>query len=317
MSNSDRTAGRSDSPSRPRTPPRGAPALAALALLLAGCARPAAQPDGTRLRLASTAPNLTECVFAIGAGDLLVGRTESCDYPPEAVREIPVTGGFGTPYLEPLLAARPTHVLETVLADPGFTRRLSALQIPVVHVPCARLGEIPGALLQLGALTGHAPRAQQLADAILAGIGAARAEAAARTSTPRVALLFSPDAPITAGRHAFIAELLALAGGDNIGSSSETDYYHVSLEWLLTEDPDILLCLFETPAKDPCALFASQTGWRALKAVRQRRVYTVPDLSAVSRPGPRVLEGLAQLKQVLALDAARPPSAPLVTPRPN
>jgi len=77
-------------------------------LLLSGCARSAAQPEESDLRLVSTAPNLTECVCAIGAGGLLVGRTESCDYPPDAVRHVPVIGGFGTPRPEPLPATPPT-----------------------------------------------------------------------------------------------------------------------------------------------------------------------------------------------------------------
>ncbi len=317
MGPSSHISGSDGSPNRPRTPRGGVPTGACFAngracvatgliLLLSGCARPAPQPDDSRLRLVSTAPNLTEIVCALGAGDLLAGRTESCDYPPEIVPRVPVTGGFGTPYLEPLLAARPTHVLETVLADPDFARRLGALHIPVVHVPCTRLDEIPGAILQLGGLTGRAAEAQRLAGAIRDGIGAARADNAARGQRPRVLLLFAPDTPITAGRNAFVSELLELAGGDNVAGSLIIDYYHVSLEWVITQDPDILLCLFETRARDPYTLFEPQTGWSALSAVRQRRVYTVADLSTVSRPGPRVLAGLAQLKALLARDEARP-----------
>jgi iron complex transport system substrate-binding protein len=243
-------------------------------------------------------------VFAIGAGDCLVGRTESCDYPPE-VSNIPTVGGFGTPNLESLLAACPTHVLETVLADPDVTRHLRSLGIPVVHIPCSRLREIPDALVQLGALTGHEIRAKQLADQIESDLEAARTEAAGHTNSPRVALLFAPDSPITAGRHAFISELLALAGGENIGKASETDYYHISLEWLLMQNPDLILCLFDSPVNEPYTLFASQTGWSALEAVRKRRVYRVRDLNTVSRPGPRLLEGLTQLKKILSEDANR------------
>ncbi len=298
--------GRAARPRRPETVRSAVPALAVL-LLLSGCGRresgPSAAPD--RIRLVSTAPHLTECVCAIGAGDLLAGRTESCDYPPEALRAVPVTGGFGTPWLEPLLAARPTHVLETVLADPEVRRRLDALKIPVVHVPCTRLDEIPGALRQLGSLTGHAPQAEQLAATIQRGIGNARAQVAASTARPCVLLLFAPDTPITAGEHAFIAELLELAGGINIGRDSSADYYHVSLEWVLEQNPDMLLCVFDTAGRPPLSFFEAQTGWKALRAVRGRRVYTVPDLNTVSRPGPRVLEGLAQLKAVLDLDARR------------
>lgn len=276
-----------------------------IALLLSGCSHSATQPDDSHLRLVSTAPNLTECVFAVGAGDLLVGRTESCDFPPGSVDRIPITGGFATPYVEPLLAARPTHVLETVLADPDIRRRLDALHIPVVHVPCTRLDEIPGAVRQIGTLTHHDAEAQPLAAALRAGIDAARAENRCPTSCPRVLLLFSPDAPITAGRNAFVSELLRLAGGSNLGDESAIDYYHISLEWLLKRDPDIILCLFESSAQEPVTLFQKQTGWSALSAVRNRRVYTVPHLDTVCRPGPRLLEGLADLKRVLQLDSSR------------
>ena len=269
--------------------------------LLAACSRhPAPPPDAATLRLVSTAPNLTECVFAIGAGDTLVGRTDVCDHPPAALA-IPATGGFGTPWLESLLTLRPTHVLETVLADPAIRERLAALGIPVVHIPCARLAEIPGALRQLGALTGHTAQADALADAIQRGITAPPPA----PDRPRVLLLFAPDAPITAGRDAFIAELLELAGGINIGRGSTSDYYNISLEWIITQDPDILLCIFETAGRAPASLFTGQTGWKSLRAVREGRVYTVPDLGSVSRPGPRVLEGLAQLKAVLTHDANR------------
>ncbi len=288
---------------RPQTPRKGVSVCVVL-LFLAGCARETPLPEVSRLRLVSTAPNITECVCAIGAGDLLVGRTETCDYPPAAVRKIPVTGGFATPWLEPLLAARPTHVLETVLGDPDIKRRLDVLKIPVVHVPCTRLEEIPGALCQLGKLTGHASQAESLAAAVRRGVGEARAHAAAVTNRPRVLLLFAPDTPITSGRNAFISELLELAGGINIGRCSEADYYHVSLEWVLEQNPDMILCIFDTSGRPPRSLFERQTGWKALNAVLDHRVYTVPDLNTVSRPGPRVLEGLAQLKEVLSLDAS-------------
>jgi iron complex transport system substrate-binding protein len=284
-------------------------ARALLAVLAIGCARTPA-PPGDGLRLVSTAPNLTECVCAIGAAELLAGRTEACDYPPEAVRGIPVTGGFGAPWIEPVLAVHPTHVLETVLSDPSIRQRLDALRIPVVHVPCARLPDIPGALRQLGALTAREAQAEALAATIQNGLDAARREAETPASRPRVLLLFAPDTPITAGRNAFVATLLELAGGSNLGGGTDTDYYHVSIEWVIGQDPDLLLCLFDASGRPLPPLFAAQTGWKSLRAVREGRVYTVPDLGSVSRPGPRVLEGLAQLKTVLARDTSLHPPHP-------
>lgn len=281
--------------------------------LCAGCARKSGSPPaaGNSLRLVSTAPNLTECVCAIGAGDALVGRTSMCNYPTGIVSRVPVTGDFAMPWLEPLLAVRPTHVLETVTGDPDVKRHLAALHIAMVHVACSSLSDIPQALRQLGRLTGHTARANALAGTVQNGLDTARAEnAAASGRRPRVLLLFAPETPITAGRHAFVAELLELAGGINIGRGESSDYYHVSLEWVLEQNPDLILCLFDIAHRAPVSFFAAQTGWNALSAVRQKRVYSVPDLDTVSRPGPRVLDGLAQLKQVLARDAALNPVPP-------
>jgi iron complex transport system substrate-binding protein len=255
------------------------------------------------MRLVSTAPHLTESLCAIGAGDLLVGRTDVCDYPPETIKNLPVIGGFGTPWLEPLLAVRPTYVVETILADPEMDNRLKTLSISVVHVPVTGLDDIPGALLQLGELTGHTTEATVLANKIRAGLHDAGLESRSLTHRPRVLLLLAPDTPITAGRPAFVSELLELAGGINVGRESQSDYYQVSLEWLISQNPDVILCLFETYTYDPCTLFEHQVGWKALTAVRQHRVYSLPDLNTISRPGPRVLEGLAQLKNLLAHDA--------------
>lgn len=287
--------------------------IVTVGILFAGCGRDHAPQPEDGLRLVSTAPNLTECVCAIGAADLLVGRTDVCDTPQATVRDIPVTGGFGTPWLEPLLAARPTHLLETVLADPSVREHLTALRIPVVHVPCSRLSEIPSALRQLGRLTHHMAQADALAASIQSGFDEAHAGLVTNALRPRTLMLFDPDTPITAGRDAFVASLLELAGGVNLGRDVSADYYHVSLEWIVQQDPDLLLCLFAMGDRSPRTFFENQTGWKALRAVCTGRVYTVPDLNTVSRPGPRVLDGLAQLKAVLARDHSLHPDHAIPT----
>ncbi|MCL1922081.1 MAG: helical backbone metal receptor, partial [Kiritimatiellaeota bacterium] len=260
-----------------------------------GPARPPPQTPGA-LRLVSTAPNLTEIVFAIGAGGCLVGRTDVCDYPPEAA-QVPAVGGFASPWLEPLLATRPTHVLECAMEDAALRKHLGALGIPLVHIPCSRLDDIPDAILQLGKLTDNVPLATVFAHTIRAAL---KGNATSNAVRPSVFLLLAPESPITAGADTFVSELLELAGGGNAAvGAGGTGYFHASLEWLLTRDPDIILCLFDTRDGDPAARFASRTGWQSLRAVREGRVKTVADLDTVLRPGPRVLQGLAQLRECL------------------
>ena len=273
-------------------------AAALLTLTPAGCKRTGTQPPPSgAVRLVSTAPNLTEIVFAIGAGNLLVGRTDVCDYPPDAAH-VPITGAFAKPWIEPLLAAHPTHVLESALADTSAKNHLDALGIPLVHVACSSLDDIPNAILQLGGLTGHATQAQALAAHIRAGL--AEGSASRPHPRPRVLLLFAPEPLITAGGGTFISEMLTLAGGDNVAAGvSKSEYFQVADEWLMRCDPDIILCLFDTQGRDPVSLFASRTGWQSLNAMRERRVKTVAGLDTVLRPGPRVLEGLAQLEKVI------------------
>jgi len=270
-------------------------------LFLAGCARQEA--PASALRLVSTAPHLTEALCAIGAGDLLVGRTDACDYPTERLQKIPAVGGFGTPSLESLLEQRPTHLVETILAKPDIKSTLEPVGISVVHVPIRLLADIPPALRQLGELTGHTREATRLAETIQRGIREAQGKQSLSKTAPRVFLLLTPDTPMTLGKSTFVSELLELAGGVNVGRESLADYYHVSLEWLLEKDPDLILCLYETYGQDPCHLLKEQIGWKALSAVRHQRVYTLPDLNSACRPGPRVLEGLGQFKTVLARDA--------------
>jgi len=267
-------------------------------LPLAGCKR-AEPPQGDAPRLVSLAPNLTEIVFAIGADGLLVGRTDVCDYPPEAAR-IPTVGGFAAPRLEQLLAANPTHILECSLADASVKGLLATLGIPLLHIPCSRLDDIPQAIEHVGELTGQEAQAQPLAEHIRAGLAQARAANTTHAPPPSVLLLFAPDLLITTSTNTFVSELLALAGGTNAAAEvGGTDYFHVSLEWLLARDPDIILCLFDTQGKPPTSLFDTRMCWGSLQAVRNHRVKTLADLNTVLRPGPRVLEGIAQLKACL------------------
>lgn len=287
-----------------RAAPLAARPLTVLALALcwlaAGCVREPAPPADSGPRLVSLAPSLTEIVFAIGAGERLVGRTDVCNYPP-AARRVAVAGSFGRPSLETILALRPTMVLTVDLDDERALDPLVAAGIAQRRIVCRRLDDIPGAIREVGELAAAAEQARVLADSLAAEVARLRAArgAAEAASAPTVFIEIWGDPLMTAGRLSFVSELVALAGGRNLGDELDGDYVTVSPEWVVRRDPDIVLCLYMAADTRAAARLAARAGWQHLRALREGRVYDGFDTDVLFRPGPRVLEGVESLRRAL------------------
>lgn len=247
-------------------------------------------------RIVSLAPSLTESLFAIGAGDLLVGRTAYCDYPPEALR-VPSVGGMTNPNIESVVACRPDLI---VLSMEGNTRddfpRLLSLGIPVYVSNPRTLAGINHSLEDLGALTGNHDRARQLVDSLQ------RREQALRSAvtgvSPSVMVLISLQPLMVAGGKTLLNELLTLAGAHNPAAALPGHYPAISREAMLVDPPDILFVTSDLPA-DADALTAHFPEWKHLRVIRENRVYSI-DAAILSRPGPRALEGLRLIIDTLS-----------------
>lgn len=285
-------------------------AVGAIALL-SGCRRntppPAVAPSMPRI--VSLAPSLTEMVCAVGGAHRLVGRTDVCNFPSNLLATVPVVAGFGRPYLEPLLEQKPTVVLDVDLEDQSMGATLARLGIRHQHVECRRLGDIPGAIRMIGRLADCPDAGNTLAGSIEERI---RARQAAVASVPpeRRPLVFVEiwgDPLMTAGRNSFVSELVALAGGRNLGDELAHDYGTVSTEWVLERNPEIVLCLYPGAGHQAVKIVASRLGWQTIRAVQHGRVYDGFDLDTILRPGPRVLDGVEQLRRVIA-EGHQPPA---------
>ena len=287
------------------------PIVSVAGLFLAACG-PSVAPQAADQRLervVSLAPNLTEIVCAIGAADCLAGRTSVCDYPPEIIRQTPVVGAFGNPTMEALLAVKPTLVIDTDLEDESIVATMTGLGIKRLRVPCARLSEIPQAITTLGGCLHRESEARALATNIMQHVAELKAAMAERpgAACPSVFLEIWNDPLMTVGKNSFVSELVALSGGRNIGDAvTNREYYAVSSEWVMAQDPDIVICLYMTsPAEggDPRAgalkLVAGRPGGEVTKAVRLRRVYGGLDNNVILRPGPRILEGIEALRRCI------------------
>lgn len=273
-----------------------------LAGAASGCA-PAPRPNGSltvvddagdTLALASPArrvvsliPAVTELLFAIGAGPLVVGRTQYCDFP-AAAKAVPNLGDGIEPSVEAIVAQRPDLV---VLYNSGqnaaVAGRLRDLGIPSIRINTDALSSVR----RVGRLLGHLTNHQQGADSLVAIFDTALAHATRKPASrrPRVLLLVWEQPPITIGRGSFLSELIERAGADNLFNDVTASSGVVSIEAVAARNPDLIFTTVEGPAA-----FATRPEWQVVPAVRQRRFLHVTG-SEFIRPSPRAPGAIRQL----------------------
>ena len=252
-------------------------------------------------RIVSLAPSNTEILFAIGAGPQVVGVTDFCDYPPEA-RRLPRVGGMvpGSLSVERVVSLRPDLVLSVGRLQQPVIDALQRLGIPVFALDPASLEDVYENLRRVGRLTGHPDGAEAVVRTMQQRVDAVRRLVADIPPQRRVRVFYEVwDNPLmTAGPGSFIGQLIELAGGINVFRDVQQDWPQVSLEELVRRDPDVIL----GPATHGSGLALEQLrrrpGWQNLRAVRTGRVYVVED-DLISRPGPRLVEGLERVARAL------------------
>ncbi len=276
--------------------------LALLLMAIVGC-KPTPQsspaPAGP-VRVVSLAPSITEIVCAVGAADQLVGRSSACDVPADVVAKVPVIGAFGVPSIEKILAVKPGVVLYADIADESMAQKLERAGLPQARIKCTRLDDIPPAIQAVGRIVQREAQARELAVSLERQIQAARSKAAAVQQRPRVLVLIWNDPLTAAGRNGFLSDLVALAGGQHIGDAVNRDYFQVSGEWVLAQNPDVIFCFFMAGNKAVRQTILNQSGWSRVNAVKTGRVYDGFDNNLVLRPGPRVMEGAEAIRRCLA-----------------
>jgi iron complex transport system substrate-binding protein len=242
-------------------------------------------------RIVSLAPNVTELLFAAGAGARIVGTVEYSDYPPVA-RTIPRIGDYGGLNLEALLALRPDVVIAWGSGSPrAQVERLRELGIPVFVVEPRRLEDIAEVIEKLGRLTGSQQVAGPTAQRFRARLQALRATFADK---PVVRVFYEVwHEPLTTVNGAqIISKVIHLCGGRNVFADLPTLAPQINVESVLVRNPDVIIAS-GAGASRPAWLDA----WRqypALRAVRGGHLYFInPDL--IQRHTPRILKGAAIL----------------------
>ena len=248
-------------------------------------------------RIVSLAPSNTEILFAIGAGEQVIGRDEFSDYPSQAADLPGVGGGFGDYNLEAIVDLEPDLVLAAEINTPEQVKALEDLGLTVFLLsnPIS-LDEMFENLLTVAELTAHIAEAEDLVDTLRSRVSKVESLIESAEDQPTVFYELDatdPSAPWTAGSGTFIDTLITMAGGENIASDMEGQYLQFSIEELLIRDPQVILLGDAAYGITPESLL-DRTGWSNISAVVNDRIYTFDD-NLVSRPGPRLVDGLEQL----------------------
>lgn len=246
-------------------------------------------------RIVSLIPAATELVFALGAGERLVGRTRYGTHPP-AAREVPSVGEGIRPSAEAVIARRPDAVLVYAgQTNTGAIRRFEELGVPVLALEHNTIPQLMRNIGRLGALTGREPAADSLAASIRDRLEAVADVVRGRRRVPVYYDLW-PDPPRTAGAGSYLDSLVSVAGGHNVFGDLEGASPQVSLEALVERQPQVIVAPRGgggerlPPGERP--------GWGQLRAVEAGNVAAV-DGELMSRLGPRLGEAAAHLAAVL------------------
>ncbi len=248
-------------------------------------------------RIVSLSPSTTELLFAIGAGESIVGATRYCDYP-EAAKSIPRVGGGPLDGLsrEAILGLEPDLVLCKWDSHEPLIELFTRLGIAVIAVGPESLDQLFNEAAMLGKVTGHTDGAASLITKMKARrqVLVERVAAVPESERPTVFYQVWDDPLMTAGPDSFIGEMLATAGMKNIFEDTDQRFPRVSAEVVVKHNPQVILAPSDHAGQLTYEKLAGRPGWEGVRAIADRRVYVI-DGDLVSRCGPRVLGALEQM----------------------
>ena len=251
-------------------------------------------------RIVSLAPNLTEIVYAVGAGDRLVGDTEYCDYPAEA-KKVAKIGDTLHPSVERIIALKPQIVLVSTASQlEAFTKQLDQQHVAVFVTNPESLDDVFRSIQTLGDLFGEHDRAATVVAELRKRADAV--EAATKQVKPVKVFYQLSDEPLyTIGRESFVTDLVRRAGGVSATADVPGAFPRYSDEAALAARPDAIILPTGGPMGDANSTVAAPL--RNSPAVLNGRVYKING-DHLSRPGPRLIEGLEEMAGALHPEVA-------------
>ena len=257
-------------------------------------------------RIVSLAPSNTEILFAVGAGDKVVGVTDHCNYPYNfsvwiEAGNLTSVGDYWTPNIEAIVALEPDLVL-AAFAQEEVVNNLRGMGYNVLVLAPDNIDDILKNILLVGRATNKDIEAAVLVGDLRNRIDAVVSKVADAASKPKIYYEVWYDPLWSVGSETWEHELIEKAGGINIFADQNIDYFETSSEAIIERNPDIMIFPLGHGAGPPFwgsfDQVKARPGWDATSAVQDDRLYTI-DADIVSRPGPRIVDALETLAEII------------------
>lgn len=245
-------------------------------------------------RVVSTAPNVTETIFALGQGKKLVGRTDYCDYPKEASKVASI-GSITEPNIEKIIALKPDLVIATKLLNEDITKKLKALKIEVIVINGAEsFNGVYDSITKIGNVLNANPKAKDIITGMKSKVEIIKDKVkSAKKPSVYYVVSYGKMGDYTATKDTFIGDMIAMAGGVN--AASDATGWKYSVEKLVQKNPDILICRKSDGSKKG---IESTIGYKDLKAVKNGKLLEI-DNNLLDKQGPRLADGLYKLAELI------------------
>lgn len=249
-------------------------------------------------RVVSLAPSITEMIFSLGRGNLIVGRTTPDTYP-EEVKKATVVGDFAKPSLESLIAVKPDIVIASSLCDSAVIKSVESAGIKFVMMPAESFDEYFKSLDELGKLLHCEKEAAAEIARLKKGLAEFRKSADALPEEKRPLVFMEIwDSPLmTSGKKSFLNDFILLAGGRNLAGNIDKGYFACSEEWAISGAPDIIIA--PSMGTSGVSNISKRKGWENVPAVKNSKIYTNMNQDVVFRLGPRLLEAVKIFKDCI------------------
>ena len=244
-------------------------------------------------RIVSLAPSTTEIAFALGIGNRVVAVDTYSDYPAEA-KGLPKIKTFPT-NLEQVVSYKPDLILAAGITGADDVKKLADLKLAVLVVGAetTTFDSVAANIALVAKVTGTEAKAKQIADAMKQKADEIKAKVATAKTKPRVFWELDstdPAKPFTPGPGSFVHDIITLAGGVNVAANTKSPYAQISAEEVIAANPEIII-LSDFAYGTTVESVKARKGWSVITAVKNDKVLPIDD-NLVSRPGPRIVDGL-------------------------